>query len=49
MILKAEVTEECLALLFHSTQAPDDLLHAEVIALSDARCHSVESPHLATA
>ena len=47
-VSSGSVPTECLALLFHSTQPPDDLLHAEVIALPDARCHGVESRHLPT-
>ena len=47
-VLSGSGDEECLALLLHSTQPSDDLLHAEVVALTDARCHSVEPHHLAT-
>ena len=38
--------EERLALVLHSTQSPHDLLHAEVITRTDARCNRVEPRHL---
>jgi hypothetical protein len=41
--------EENLALVLDSTQPPDDLLDAEVVARTDSRCDRVEPRHFSTA